>query len=279
MTNIDELGAEITAAKNKLKEINTTINRDRWVVEDLEKEIKEKENKILSLNNEIEAKMGELEWVEALVDNLSKDYGEKRDELKWEVKKLGEKMKKDLEKYDSKIEELSNDVKILEEKRNSLKEELRDLEDQKRKELKDKDEEIYGKENDIKKLNDKLTDIKVKYDGQKSLYDKKTKEIKEMNDELKQLDEIEENIERAEKTAEAKEKILKDINENIRLSNEHKNTLTQEIRELEAKKAQLERDCEGFVKMKMDIRDRNERLEAREKAIKKKYEEAGIKWE
>ena len=74
MTNIDELGAEITAAKNKLKEINATINRDRGVADSLVNEIKEKENKILGLNNEIEAKEGELEAMNVMVENLGKDY-------------------------------------------------------------------------------------------------------------------------------------------------------------------------------------------------------------
>ena len=74
MTKVDDLVVEVIAAKEQLKNINTTINRDRWIITELENEIKDKENKLLSLNNELEAKEWEVESFNVMVEWISKEY-------------------------------------------------------------------------------------------------------------------------------------------------------------------------------------------------------------
>ena len=94
MSDIEKLGNEYIAAKEQLKEINNTINRDRWIVEELNNEIKEKEEEIVKINADIDGKKSELEWIEVLLKDNEKKYGEVRDGLKWEIDKLNEKKKK-----------------------------------------------------------------------------------------------------------------------------------------------------------------------------------------
>jgi hypothetical protein len=54
--------------------------------------------------------------------------------------------------------------------------------------------------------------------------------------------------------------------------------LEWEIKNKEDELAKLEKDCEGYVKMKLDMKDRKDDLDAKEKYLRKRFEEAWIKF-
>jgi hypothetical protein len=68
-----------------------------------------------------------------LKEKVEKEYGEIAGNLKAEIKKLSENKKKDEEKYQISIEELSNNVRVLSNRKSELNRDIADLEDEKRK--------------------------------------------------------------------------------------------------------------------------------------------------
>lgn len=277
-TKVDELVAETINAKEQLKNINNTINKDRAVLAEIENEIKDKENKILSLNNEIEAKQWELESFDVMVKDAEKSFGELRDSYKDEIKKLSEKKKIDETKLKVAIEELDNDVKRLSEKRDGLKKEILDLESSKRKVELDVATEIAKMEENKMKTIEKIDEVDNKLEGKK----KELKEVKEEVEEYKALVEWKENLEgeidKLDQMIEKKNAELKDINENIHLSNTTLNGVEKKIKEKEFELAKLEKECEWYVKMKLEIKDKKDELESKEKYLRKRFEEAWIKF-
>lgn len=60
MTTVDELAIEMVNAKEQLKNINNTINKDRAVLKGIEDSIKEKNKEVEELNKIIEQKNDEI---------------------------------------------------------------------------------------------------------------------------------------------------------------------------------------------------------------------------
>lgn len=279
MSDIENLWKEYINAKEQLKSINVTINRDRKIVEDLDNEIKDKENKILSLNNEIEAKQWELDNFGAMVEDVEKSYGEVRDGLKDEIKKLWEKKKNEEMKYKVGIEELKNDINVLTWKRDELKKEIDDMWVEKRENIKNMDMELSSKEDEINKIEWKINDKLVKLEWIENKYNEKNKEVKEMEKRLKDKEKLEEDIEWLEKLILEKWWVLKWLNEEIENIKKLMNSMIEEKEWVEKEKKKAEKEVEWYVKMKMDLKIRKDNLDLREKAIRKKYEEAWLKYE
>ena len=273
-----KLMEELKEARGKLKDINVAINRDTDVLKKLGDEIKEKENKILWLNNEIEAKSWELDAIKNLVDLAEEDFGKDKEKKKEEINKLVDKRKKEEEKCDMIIGELKNDIKVLEGRKEWLNNEIIDMEKDLKKALADKDNEINSKENEIIKLNDKINEVKLKYEDEENKYNRKLRDVKELEEKMEELNEVEEKIEKCEEVIEWKMQELNETKECVLWYQEKKKMIENEIKDLESNKIKLEKECENYVKMKMEIKERKDELDAREKYIRKRYEEAWIKF-
>jgi chromosome segregation ATPase len=129
---IDDIAIEMAGAKEKLKDINNTINRDRVVLAEIEKSIKDKKAEEKEIEKELAEKKDEIASLDILKKDAEKSFGEIRDNLKAEISKLSENKKKDETKYQISIEELSNDVRVLTARKTELNNEIADLEKAKR---------------------------------------------------------------------------------------------------------------------------------------------------
>jgi chromosome segregation ATPase len=188
MTTIDDLAIEMVNAKEQLKSINNTINKDRKIVSDLEKGIEEKNKEIKKLEKEIEEKNDEIASLDSTKNKAEEEYGAIRDNLKAEIKKLNESKKKDEEKYQIMVEELSNDVKVLTNRKQELKLTINDLEDEIRKTRADRDNEVALKDREIKEVKEKLDNFNLLFDEQDGKYRKTAREIEDMNKKLEEKD-------------------------------------------------------------------------------------------
>lgn len=74
MATIDELAIEMVNAKEQLKSINNTINKDRKIVSDLEKGIEEKNKEIKKLEKEIEGKNDEIASLDSTKKKAEEEY-------------------------------------------------------------------------------------------------------------------------------------------------------------------------------------------------------------
>ena len=128
MAKVEDLSNGIVLAKEQLMNINNTINRDRGVLEDLKKEIKQTEELKKLAQEKLDELTDQVTSAYANKDAVEKEYWAVRDNLKAEIKKLSESKKKDEEKYHISISELSNDVKILTARKEALEKGIKDLE-------------------------------------------------------------------------------------------------------------------------------------------------------
>jgi chromosome segregation protein len=171
---IDDLAVEMASAKEKLKDINSTINRDRAVMAELEKSIKDKKAEVAEVEKELAAKKDEIASLDILKKDTEKEFGEIRDNLKGEIKKLSENKKRDEEKYQISIEELSNDIRVLTGRKTALNNEIADLEKAKREAVIAKEQGVAEKEVEIKKVEEKLNNFTLLFDKQNAEYNKVT---------------------------------------------------------------------------------------------------------
>lgn len=278
MTTVDELAIEVINAKEQLKNINNTINRDRAVAKELEEDIKEKKWVQKELYDKLDSIASEIDNAEANKKAAEKEYWAVRDNLKEEIKKLSESKKKDEEKYHISISELSNEVNVLKARKSELNNEIADLESEWRKARVLKEETIARCELEIKEVKEKLDWFKLEFDNQNTKYNAKEREIEEMEERLAEKDKLEKEIKKAQKK-------LEDEYANIENANQEKvNILTQltdaknELKEMERQREALAKELEWYVKEKLDIKERKDALDAKEKYLRKRYEEAWIKF-
>jgi len=279
MAKVEDMANELVLAKEQLKNINATINRDKEVLAGIEKEIKVKE----WLCKEADAKIGELTdqiaSINANKESAEKEYWAVRDNLKAEIKKLSDSKKKDEEKYHISISELSNDVKVYSERKSELLNSIGDLEKELR-ESKDKaNSEMAAKENEIRKVQGELDDIKVALLWQKSAYDKTANEIKAMEEKLAENAKLDKAIEKAKKNLEEEMARIEDAKaEKAEIEKSVKSNKAL-IKEMEKLNENLAKENENYVKQKIDIKERNDKLDAREKYLRKRFEEAWVKFD
>jgi chromosome segregation ATPase len=61
--------------------------------------------------------------------------------------------------------------------------------------------------------------------------------------------------------------------------NEELSNAKSELKELEKQKEAVEKEVSDYVKKKIDIKNRNDALDAKEKYLRKKFEEAWVKFD
>lgn len=276
MATIDDLAIEMVNAKEQLKSINNTINKDRKIVSDLEKGIEEKNKEIKKLEKEIEEKNDEIASLDSTKNKAEEEYGAIRDNLKAEIKKLNESKKKDEEKYQIMVEELSNDVKVLTNRKQELKLTIEGLEDEIRKTRADKDNEVALKDREIKEVKEKLDSFNLLFDEQDGLYRKTAREIEDMNKKLEEKDGLIAECWKLDRSIEEKTKRLVEVRDEIIGEEDRLMELRNEINELENRKMEEENEIADYVKKKLELKDRKDALDNRERYLRKRFEEAGI---
>ena len=279
MAKVEDMANELVLAKEQLKNINATINRDKEVLAGIEKEIKIKEWLCKEAQDKIDSLVDEIASINANKESAEKEYWAVRDNLKAEIKKLSDSKKRDEEKYHISISELSNDVKVYSERKSELLNSIGDLEKELR-EAKDKaNSEIAAKENEIRKVQGELDDIKVKFAEQESRFNKVEWEIKVMEEKLAENAKLDKAIEKAKKNLEEEMARIEDAKaEKAEIEKSVKSNKAL-IKEMEKLNENLAKENENYVKQKIDIKERNDKLDAREKYLRKRFEEAWVKFD
>ena len=279
MAKVEDMANELVLAKEQLKNINATINRDKEVLAGIEKEIKIKEWLCKEAQDKIDSLADEIASINANKESAEKEYWAVRDNLKAEIKKLSDSKKRDEEKYHISISELTNDVKVYSERKSELLNSIGDLEKELR-EAKDKaNSEIAAKENEIRKVEWKLDDIKVKFAEQESKFNKVEWEIKAMEEKLAENAKLDKAIEKAKKNLEEEMARIEDAKaEKAEIEKSVKSNKAL-IKEMEKLNENLAKENENYVKQKIDIKERNDKLDAREKYLRKRFEEAWVKFD
>ena len=72
MSTVDELVVEVINAKDQLKAINATINRDREVAKELENDIVSKKKELADIEKELVVKNDEIAGITVSKDKIEK---------------------------------------------------------------------------------------------------------------------------------------------------------------------------------------------------------------
>lgn len=276
MATIDDLAIEMVNAKEQLKSINTSIWRDRTVLKELDASIETKKAEEKAVEEELAQKKDEVASFDVLKEKIEKEYWEIRDNLKAEIKKLSENKKKDEEKYQISIEELSNDVRVLSNRKSELNRDIADLEDEKRKANIAKEEGIAERDLAIKEVQEKLNSFTLLFDQQNGKYNKLNRELEEMEKQVAEKDNISKEITKLEKDYDKQAKKLAWLRDEIIWEENKLVEIREEIKGLENQKMEVAAEVADYVKQKLDIKDRKDALDAKEKYLRKRFEEAGI---
>ena len=244
MATIDDLAIEMVNAKEQLKSINNTINKDRKILSVLEKKIEEKNKEINDLDELMVQKKDEIASLDSGKEKIEKEYGAIRDGLKAEINKLSASKKKDEEKYQVMLDELNNDVKVLTNRRGELKLAIEGLEDEIRKIKADKDNEIALRDREIKEVKEKLDGFNLLFDEQDGIYRKTAREIEDMNKELEKKDELDAKIKELERDCEEKDKRLVELRGELDEVMKHIEDIRKEIEWLGEEKKKGEKELE-----------------------------------
>ena len=279
MAKVEDMANELVLAKEQLKNINATINRDKEVLAGIQKEIDVKK----WLAEEADAKINELvdqiASLNATKESIEKEYWALRDNLKAEIKKLSDSKKKDEEKYHITVSELSNDVKVLWARKTNLEGAIADLEKELEEEKGKKDAEIWYKEAELKKVQDKISDFNVTLAEQQAEFDKTANAIKEFEDRLAEKDKVEKSIAKLVKQQEEEYQRVQELIMDKWDVKEEISAAKSELKELIKQKEEVEKEVADYVKKKIDIKTRNDALDAKEKYLRKKFEEAWVKFD
>ena len=279
MAKVEDLANGIVLAKEQLMNINNTINRDRGVLEDLKKEIKQTEELKKLAQEKLDELTDQVTSAYANKDAVEKEYWAVRDNLKAEIKKLSESKKKDEEKYHISISELSNDVKILTARKEALEKGIKDLEAEAIKAKEKSLQEKWEAESSAKKAQDELNEINVKLAEQEWKFNTKEAEIKAMEDKLEDKAKLEKAISKAQKNLEEEIARINDAKEEKAEIDAKIKEAKSELKAIEKEKEKAAAEVADYVKKKIDIKERNDKLDAKEKALRKKFEEAWVKFD
>lgn len=279
MAKVEDMANELVLAKEQLKNINATINRDKEVLAGIQKEIDVKK----WLAEEADAKINELvdqiASLNATKESIEKEYWAVRDNLKAEIKKLSDSKKKDEEKYHITVSELSNDVKVLWARKTNLEGAIADLEKGLEEEKGKINAEIWYKEDELKKVQDKISDFNVTLAEQQAQFDKTANAIKEFEERLMEKDKVEKSIAKLVKQQEEEYQRVQELIMDKWDVKEEISAAKSELKELIKQKESVEKEVADYVKKKIDIKARNDALDAKEKYLRKKFEEAWVKFD
>ena len=278
MATIDDLAIEMVNAKEQLKSINTAIWKDRTLLKELDADIEAKKAEQAEAEKELQQKKDEVASFEVLKEKVEKEYWDIAGNLKAEIKKLSENKKKDEEKYQISIEELSNNVRVLSNRKTELNRDIADLEDEKRKANIAKEEWIAERDLKIKEVQEKLDGFNLLFDQQNVKYNKVNREIEEMERKAEEKVALNNECTKLEKSIDKWNKKIAEIRDTIIAEEDKLEEIRKEIKDMEAQKMELANELADYVKQKLDIKDRKDKLDAKEKYLRKRFEEAGIEF-
>lgn len=276
MATIDDLAIEMVNAKEQLKSINTAIWKDRTLLKELDADIEAKKAEQAEAEKELQQKKDEVASFEVLKEKVEKEYWDIAGSLKAEIKKLSENKKKDEEKYQISIEELSNNVRVLSNRKSELNIDIADLEDEKRKANIAKEEWIAERDLKIKEVQEKLDSFNLLFDQQDVKYNKVNREIEEMEKRAAEKVELDKECTKLEKCIDKQNKKLVEMRDEIIAEEDKLAEIRNEIAQLEKDKMEVAAEVADYVKQKLDLKDRKDALDAKEKYLRKRFEEAGI---
>ena len=278
MATIDDLAIEMVNAKEQLKSINTAIWKDRNVLKELDAEIEAKKKEKAEAEKELAQKKDEVASFDVLKEKVEKEYWDLSSNLKAEIKKLSENKKKDEEKYQISIEELSNDVRVLSNRKSELNRDIANLEDDKRKAAIAREEWIAERDLRIKEVQEKLDGFVLAFDQQNAKYNKVNREIEEMEKKAAQKVELDNECDKLERSIDKQNQKMAWLRDEIIGAEDKLEEIRAEIKDLEAQKMELANELADYVKQKLDIKDRKDKLDAKEKYLRKRFEEAWIEF-
>ena len=278
MATIDDLAIEMVNAKEQLKSINTAIWKDRNVLKELDAEIEAKKKEKAEAEKELAQKKDEVASFDVLKEKVEKEYWDLSSNLKAEIKKLSENKKKDEEKYQISIEELSNDVRVLSNRKSELNRDIANLEDDKRKAAIAREEWIAERDLRIKEVQEKLDGFVLAFDQQNAKYNKVNREIEEMEKRAAQKVELDNECDKLERSIDKQNQKMAWLRDEIIGAEDKLEEIRAEIKDLEAQKMELANELADYVKQKLDIKDRKDKLDAKEKYLRKRFEEAWIEF-
>jgi chromosome segregation ATPase len=100
-----------------------------------------------------------------------------------------------------------------------------------------------------------------------------------MNKKLEEESKLDTRLKKLTRDIEEKNKKLVEANDKVIEAENKLVEIRNEVKQLEQDKIDAAAEVADYVKKKMDIKDRNDRLDAKEKYLRKKYEEAGINFD
>ena len=100
-----------------------------------------------------------------------------------------------------------------------------------------------------------------------------------MNKKLEEKDELDIKCKKLEGDIEKKNKELVGIKEEIDKALDELKGVKSEIEDMWKERESLEVEVDGYVKKKLELKDRKDKLDAQEKYLRKRFEEAGIKFD
>jgi chromosome segregation ATPase len=88
--------------------------------------------------------------------------------------------------------------------------------------------------------------------------------------------ELDKECTKLEKSIDKYNKKYAEVRDNIIAEEDKLEEIRNEIKDMEAQKIELANELADYVKQKLDIKDRKDKLDAKEKYLRKRFEEAGI---
>jgi chromosome segregation ATPase len=100
-----------------------------------------------------------------------------------------------------------------------------------------------------------------------------------MNRKLEEESKLDAKLKKLDRDIEGKNKKLVELNDKIIEKEDKLTEIREEVKKLEQDKIDAAAEVADYIKKKMDIKERNDRLEAKEKYLRKRFEEAGINFD
>ena len=125
-------------------------------------------------------------------------------------------------------------------------------------------------------MQEKLDSFNLLFDQQDVKYNKVNREIEEMEKKAAEKVELDKECTKLEKCIDKQNKKLVEMRDEIIAEEDKLAEIRNEIAQLEKDKMEVAAEVADYVKQKLDLKDRKDALDAKEKYLRKRFEEAGI---
>ena len=139
--------------------------------------------------------------------------------------------------------------------------------------------EIVILDGKIKDKNEELNNLSLLFDQQNADYIKVNGEMEDMKKELEKKDELLNESWKLERDIDEKNKKLVEIRDEIIAEEDKLVEIRDEIKELDKQRIEIGNEVADYVKKKMELKEKQDKLDVKEKYLRKRYEEAGIKFD